>query len=192
MTFLDTIDKTVYSIRADGLFAKKGDLKGAEKAYINGINMPKSYGEAKTFFNQEAHIYFFLSKIYDGEKHIEMLEKAAEYKAAVSEISLFRALALKELGRADEAAQVLDEMLSTAQNLIDNKDMRTYYGVGSPSPMPFELDIEKQNLLSGYTLKAFALYGKGKYSEAEVCIRKAQQLDPNDFAVYAYSRITAY
>lgn len=121
-----------------------------------------------------------------------MLEKAAEYKAAVSEISLFRALALKELGRADEAAQVLDEMLSTAQNLIDNKDMRTYYGVGSPSPMPFELDIEKQNLLSGYTLKAFALYGKGKYSEAEVCIRKAQQLDPNDFAVYAYSRITAY
>ena len=154
--------------------------------------MPKSYGEAMTFFNQEAHIYFFLSKIYDGEKHIEMLEKAAEYKAAVSEISLFRALALKELGRADEAAQVLDEMLSTAQNLIDNKDMRTYYGVGSPSPMPFELDIEKQNLLSGYTLKAFALYGKGKYSEAEVCIRKAQQLDPNDFAVYAYSRITAY
>ena len=192
MTFLDTIDKTVYSIRADGLFAKKGDLKGAEKAYINGINMPKSYGEAKTFFNQEAHIYFFLSKIYDGEKHIEMLEKAAEYKAAVSEISLFRALALKELGRADEAAQVLDEMLSTAQNLIDNKDMRTYYGVGSPSPMPFELDIEKQNLLSGYTLKAFALYGKGKYSEAEVCIRKAQQLDPNDFAVYAYGRITEY
>lgn len=173
-------------------FAKKGDLKSAEKAYINGINMPKSYGEAKTFFNQEAHIYFFLSKIYDSEKHIEMLEKAAEYKAAVSEISLFRALALKELGRADEAAQVLDEMLSTAQNLIDNKDMRTYYGVGSPSPMPFELDIEKQNLLSGYTLKAFALYGKGKYSEAEVCIRKAQQLDPNDFAVYAYSRITSY
>ena len=70
MTFLDTIDKTVYSIRADGLFAKKGDLKGAEKANINGINMPKSYCEAKTFFNQEAHIYFFLSKIYDGEKHI--------------------------------------------------------------------------------------------------------------------------
>ena len=86
---------------------------------------------------------------------------------------------------------MLDEMLSTAQDLINNKDMRTYYGVGSPSPMPFELDIEKHNLLSGYTLKAFALYGMGKYSEAELCIRRAAELDPNDFAVYTYRQITA-
>ncbi len=170
--------------------AKKGDTKKAEQIYINGINMPKSYGEAKTFFNQEAHIYYYLSKLYTGEKHTAALEKAAEYKAAVSEISLFRALALKELGRSDEAKQVLDEMLSTAQSLIDNKDMRTYYGVGSPSPMPFELDIEKHNLLAGYTLKAFALYGEEKYSEAEIYIRKAQKLDPNDFAVYTYKKIT--
>lgn len=170
--------------------AKKGDTKKAKQIYINGINMPKSYGEAKTFFNQEAHIYYYLSKLYTGEKHTATLEKAAEYKAAVSEISLFRALALKELGRSDEAKQVLDEMLSTAQSLIDNKDMRTYYGVGSPSPMPFELDIEKHNLLAGYTLKAFALYGEEKYSEAEICIRKAQKLDPNDFAVYTYKQIT--
>ena len=111
-------------------------------------------------------------------------------QAAVSEISLFRALALKELGRNDEAKAVLDEMLNAAQNLIDNKDMRTYYGVGSPSPMPFELDMEKNNLLAGYTLKAFAHYGLGRYSEAELCIRRAAELNPNDFAVYTYRRIT--
>ena len=84
---------------------------------------------------------------------------------------------------------MLDEMLNKAQSLIDNKDMRTYYGVGSPSPMPFELNIEKQNLLAGNTLKAFALYGMGLYSEAEICIRKAEKLDPNDFAVYAYRQV---
>ena len=111
--------------------AKAGDAEKAEQIYRNGINMPKSYGEAKTFFNQEAHIYYYLSKLYTGDKRTEALEKAAEYKAAVSEISLFRALALKELDRADEAKTVLDEMLSTAQNLIDNKDMRTY---GDPMP----------------------------------------------------------
>ena len=171
--------------------AKKGDAAQAKQIYKNGINMPKSYGEAKTFFNQEAHIYYYLSKLCAGDERKAALEKAAEYKAAVSEISLFRALALEELGRADEAKAVLDEMASTAQNLIDNKDMRTYYGVGSPSPMPFELDIEKHNLLAGYTLKAFALYGEEKYSEAEICIRKAEALDPNDFAVYAYRQITA-
>lgn len=55
--------------------------------------------------------------------------------------------------------------------------------------MPFELDIEKQNLLTGNTLKAFALYGLGKFSEAELCIRRAEELDPNDFAVYAYRQV---
>lgn len=167
-----------------------GEPEKAEQIYMNGINMPKSYGEAKTFFNQEAHIYYYLSKLYTGEKRTAALRKAAEYKAAVSEISLFRALALKELGREDESKVVLDEMLTTAQNLIDNKDMRTYYGVGSPSPMPFEYDIEKQNLLSGNTLKAFALYGLGLYSEAELCIRRAEKLDPNDFTIYAYRQVT--
>ena len=171
--------------------AKNGDAAQAKQVYKNGINMPKSYGEAKTFFNQEAHIYYYLSKLCTGDERKAALEKAAEYKAAVSEISLFRALALKELGRTDEAQTVLQEMVSTAQNLIDNKDMRTYYGVGSPSPMPFEQDIEKHNLLAGCTLKAFALYGEEKYSEAEVCIRKAEALDPHDFAVYAYRQITA-
>lgn len=170
--------------------AKAGNTEKAEQIYMNGINMPKSYGEAKTFFNQEAHIYYYLSKLYVGDKRIAALRKASEYKAAVSEISLFRALALKELGRNDEAKAVLDEMLDKAQSLIDNKDMRTYYGVGSPSPMPFELDIEKHNLLAGNTLKAFALYGMGKYCDAELCIRRAEELDPNDFAVYAYRQVT--
>ncbi len=169
--------------------ANAGNTEKAEQIYMNGINMPKSYGEAKTFFNQEAHIYYYLSKLYTGDKRTAALQKAAEYKAAVSEISLFRALALTELGKEDEAKAVLDEMLNKAESLIDNKDMRTYYGVGSPSPMPFELDIEKQNLLTGNTLKAFALYGMGLYSEAEICIRKAEMLDPNDFAVYAYRQI---
>jgi hypothetical protein len=50
-------------------------------------------------------------------------------------------------------------MLRVADNLIVNKDLRTYYGVGSPSPMPFENAIEKKNLVDGNILKAYALLG---------------------------------
>ena len=171
-----------------------GELEKAGTILENGIHMPKSYGEAKTFFNQEAHIYYILGLLLArrGEKEQERAayEQAAVYKAAVSEISLFRALALEKLGRGEEAEAVLDEMLRTAQDRIDRKDMRSYYGVGSPSPMPFELDAEKQNLLEGNTLKAFALYGLGRYSEAEQCIRAAERLDPKHFAAYIYREIT--
>ncbi|MBQ8311429.1 MAG: DUF5107 domain-containing protein [Clostridia bacterium] len=170
-----------------------GKYKEAEQIFMNGVNMPKSYGEAKTFFNQEAHIFYYLAKLYAkmGKTDLEQkaYEEAAIYKAAVSELSLFRALALRELERDAEAQTVLDEMLASAENLIVNKDLRTYYGVGSPSPMPFEYDIEKNNLRDGSILKAFALLGCGKYDEAEVTMNVARTLDPNDFRIFAFDKI---
>ena len=172
---------------------ENGDYAKSEKIYFDGVNMPKSYGEAKTFFNQEAHIFYFLGSLYEkqgeNEKAKKAFEEAAIYKAAVSEISLFRALALKKLGNETEANKVLDEMLSVAENFIVNKDLRTYYGVGSPSPMPFEYDIEKNNLTDGYILKAFALLGYDKKSEANDAIEEARKLNPYDFRIFAFERI---
>ena len=84
---------------------------------------------------------------------------------------------------------MLDEMESVADNFIENCDMRTYYGVGSPSPMPFELDIKKNNLTDGYILKAYALLGMGKYNAADKYIEKARELTQYDFRIYAYDNI---
>ncbi len=171
---------------------QKGDLPKAEQILFNGIHMPKSYGEAKTFFNQEAHIYYYLGILYEKQSRTEdalhAYEQAAVYKAAVSEISVFRALALRKLNRPEEAEAVLREMLDTAEQLIRDKDRRSYYGVGSPSPMPFESDIEKQNLLRGSVLKAFALSGLGDHGAAEISIREAAALDPHDFTITAYHK----
>ena len=172
---------------------ENGDFEKSEKIYFDGVNMPKSYGEAKTFFNQEAHIFYFLGSLYEKQGETEKAQKAFEeaaiYKAAVSEISLFRALALKKLGNDKEANLVLDEMLSVADNFIVNKDLRTYYGVGSPSPMPFEYNIEKNNLTDGYILKAFALLGYDKKAEADKAIEEARKLNPYDFRIFAFDRI---
>ncbi len=133
------------------VLCREGNFDDAEKVYKDGINMPKSYGEAKTFFNQEAHIYYYLGRLLEtcGKDASEAYKAAAVYKAAVSEISLFRALALRKLQNFSGAKAVLDEMEKVANNFIENCDMRTYYGVGSPSPMPFELDIKKTTSPTG-------------------------------------------
>lgn len=166
--------------------------KAAEAAAVleNGVNMPKSYGEAKTFFNQEAHIYYNIGLIAeaagDSEAAKAAFVKAAEYKAAVSPISLWRALALFKLGDETEAKAVLDEMIAVADNKLANRDMRTYYGVGSPSPMPFEYDIIKQNTCEGSILKAFALLGYGKLDEAEETVAAVRELDPYNFDLFVF------
>ena len=101
--------------------SEAGKYEEAEQIYMNGVNMPKSYGEAKTFFNQEAHIFYYLAKLYakmgKTAQEKQAYEQAAIYKAAVSELSLFRALALKELGQNDMANEVLEEMIKVAEIL---------------------------------------------------------------------------
>ena len=167
-----------------------GKTAEASAALENGVNMPKSYGEAKTFFNQEAHIYYNIGLIAeeagDSDAANAAYVKAAEYKAAVSPISLWRALALFKLGDETEAKRVLDEMISVADNKLANCDMRTYYGVGSPSPMPFEYDIIKQNTCEGSILKAFALLGYGKLDEAEETVAAVRELDKYNFDLFIF------
>ena len=102
---------------------------------------------------------------------------------------MFRALALRKLSRFSEANAVLAEMLSSGDSLIADKDLRTYYGVGSPCPMPFEYDVEKQNLVNGHILRGYALLGLGKREQAETEIAAAARLDPYNFRIYSYHQI---
>ena len=152
---------------------------------VIAVNIPNlSAGtECLTMFGK-----FIDGREADGETDAakQAFEKAAEYKAAVSPISLWRALALQKLGDAAEADRVLDEMLTVAENKLANRDMRTYYGVGSPSPMPFEYDIVKQNTCEGSILKAFALLGYGKLAEAEETVEAVRTLDPYNFDLFIF------
>ena len=173
--------------------ASAGKAAEAYQVYMNGVNMPKSYGEAKTWFNQEAHIFYYLGTLLESlgktKEAANAFEEASVYKAAVSELSMFRALALRKLMRFSQAQQVLTEMLESGDNLLKNKDMRSYYGVGSPTPMPFEYDIVKINSVNGHILRGYALLGLGRRDEAEAEIAQAAAYSPNDFRIYAFHQV---
>ena len=124
-----------------------------------------------------------------AEEAVKAFEEASIYKAAVSELSMFRALALRKLMRFSEAQTVLQEMLESGTNLLVNKDLRSYYGVGSPTPMPFEYDIEKKNVVEGQILRAYALLGLGKKEAANQALAAAEALDPFNFRIYAYREV---
>ena len=167
----------------------------AEKTYRDGLIIPRSYGEAKSTFAQESHIYYFLGELLEKAGRVQEARdaycEAAVYKAAVSDLSMFRALAMQRLGQFSQAQTVLNEMLEAAEDKLVNKDRYAYFGVGSPTPMPFEYDIERINLVEGYVLKAFALLGLGRTLEAREHIEKARALNPNEFEIYAFDRVAA-
>ena len=162
----------------------------AEYIYRKGLIIPQSYGEAKSTFAQEAHVYFFLARLLERmgrpQEAAVAYEEASQYKAIVSELSMFRALALQQMGRFTHAQRVLQEMLDVAQDRLSNSDRYPYFGVGSPMPLPFEYNIEKTNQVDGYVLRAFALLGLGRLREAKQAIAQVCALNSNEFRVYTF------
>ena len=173
--------------------AQEGNTEGAEKDYLDATIIPREYGEAKSYFAQESHIYYFLGCLYEAQRKTEDAKKAYEeasaYKAAISELSMFRALALQKLSRFSEAQQVLKEMLDSAERTLCNTDKYMYFGVGSPTPAPFEYDIVKINQMNGYILKAYALLGLGRHLEAKQTIDLARAIDPYEFRIFTFDKM---
>lgn len=171
----------------------EGDKAQAEKMYRDGLVIPKEYGEAKSYFAQESHIYYFLGNLLEQTGRIaeakEAYRKAGEDKATVSEVSLFRALALRKLSHFSQAEKVLDEMLAEANSILAEPEKYKYFGVGAPTPAPFEYDIRKINLVDGHVLKAYAMLGLGRTSEAEQEIENARILSKFDYRIYSYDQI---
>ena len=180
----------MYTIMALDQIYKRNMKKAVELLECAKI-IPASYGEARSYLAQEAHINYFLGLIAEseGKNSREFYEKASLNPSTITEITMFRALALRKLQRFDDAIEVLNELFNLGENKIKNCDRRSYFGVGAVTPMPFEYDIEKINLTEGHILKAFALLGFGKTLEAGQEIEEAMKLTPNDFRIFIYNEI---
>lgn len=172
-----------------------GDYDGALQFLNQALVVPKEYGEAKSWFAQEAHIHYFLGRILvamgkDSQAITDAYKMASIPKSAVSEISLFRALALQQLSRYSEARMVLEEMLGKGQDMLDNLDRYAYFGVGSATPTPFDYDIKKVNAIEGGILKAYALLGFGRLEEAETELERVRFYNRYDFRLNIYEIIS--
>jgi tetratricopeptide (TPR) repeat protein len=173
---------------------EKGDYEKASQAYFKALLIPKEYGEAKSWFAQEGHVYYFLGRMLaltkaSSQEVLKAYGQASIPKSAVSEISLFRALSLQQLGQFSQARKVLQEMLDQGQNLIDNADRYPYFGVGAVTPMPFGYDIQKTNRIEGNILKAYALLGLGKRQQALEALSEVKASSPYEFRVFVFETI---
>jgi hypothetical protein len=104
-------------------------------------------------------------------------------------VSLFRGLALMKRNNGNEAQSVLKDMIIRADEILANKDEYLYFGVGAPTPMPFEQDIRKRNTVDGLLLKGYALYGLGQRNQSKAAMEEVEGLDPENFLLYVYRQL---
>lgn len=167
---------------------KQKKYKEAEEMLIGGLTFPLNYGEEKTYFVNDAPIYSELAKVYKAQglddKCEEYLRLAAVTHGAPTVHSYYECAALESSGRTAEAKALADEMDNIGKNKIENAEIPEYYGVGSPTYLPFNYDIKRAHLLAGYLMRGFASLAKGNKAEAKKYAEKAGEIDCADFSLY--------
>ncbi|MBO5868687.1 MAG: hypothetical protein J6Q54_07265, partial [Oscillospiraceae bacterium] len=164
---------------------KQGDAEGAKQSLLAGLVFPENYGEEKNYFVNDAPIYLSL---YGLEQQEEYLYLANATKGAPTVHSYYQCIALRKLGREQDAANLAAQMKEIGNRKIQNAAVNDYYGVGSPAYPPFGYDIVKAHTTDGMILCAFAALAEGDKATAEAWMEKLEEADSCHFFLYLLRR----
>ena len=157
-----------------------GDEAQAMKWFKEALVFPVNYGEGRHYSAQEGQIHYYTGLLLESQGDLEGAKaewtEAANQPSHISEISFFAGKSLEKLGRTEEAKALYTAMLNNAEGRLANKDLHGYFGVGMPSPLPFELDIERQNSIPALLVKALAEKGLGQ--DASATMEALLKLEP--------------
>ncbi|MBQ8885267.1 MAG: DUF5107 domain-containing protein [Clostridia bacterium] len=167
---------------ADGL-TKAGRYEEAEKTYLDGLVFPKSYGEEKSVYVNDAPVYHGLVKLcaLTGKDSSEYLQAGCHTLGAPSVQSYYQILNLRIAGRNQEADELTEKLFAIADNQWENRDLPSYFGVGAPVYMPFMYEIVKFNTIKSLQTRGFAHLAKGETENAKECLEKLNGLNQGDF-----------
>lgn len=165
-----------------GFAAENDDPTMAMEHYKNALIYPANYGEGRHYSAQEANIYYFTGKLCnklgDRAGALAAYTAGANQAPQVSEMSVFAALCCRELGEHNKADAILRDMCSQADELLVNEDLRGYFGVGSPCPLPYEQDVIRWHRTDAYLLTALGKRYLGDTIAANEAIAKLRMIDP--------------
>ena len=165
-----------------GFAAEADDPAMAMEHYRNALIYPANYGEGRHYSAQEANIYYFTGKLCeklgDADGARAAYTAGANQAPQVSEMSVFAALCQRELGDYNRADAVLRGMCSQAEDLLENEDLRGYFGVGSPCPPPYEQDVVRWHRVDAYLLMALGKRYLGDAIAADEALAKLRVIDP--------------
>ena len=161
--------------------ALAGDGAQALDWYKTALVFPANYGEGRHYSAQEGNIHYYTGLLLEAQGDMDGAkaewETAAAQPSHISEISYFAAASLEKLGRADEAKALYARMLAHSDRCLENADLHGYFGVGMPSPLPFELNIRRQNSIPALLIRALACKGLGDAAESQKALDALCALD---------------
>jgi tetratricopeptide (TPR) repeat protein len=171
------------------------ELPWAEEArtYLeSALNPPQSLGEARHVLANASELWVaygdVLHELKNQEGAVKWWLRAAEFRGdfqgmavqSYSELTYFQSLALRRLGRDEEAETLLLDLKSHAESLLALPATIDYFATSLPTMLLFEDDLQLRQTNRAKVILAQVAAGFGKKAEAERLLEEVLSEDPSD------------
>ncbi len=170
---------------------QRDEAAAAIRLLEEALNPPTSLGEQRHLLANVSLLQFWMGRAWEAagapERAREHWERAAEATGdfqrmavqAVSEVTFWSVRALQELGRAGDAAKLLETMSAYAAQLRAQRPEIDYFATSLPTMLLFPEDLEQQQEVLARFLEAQVKLGGGEGETAIEELRAILQLDPS-------------
>jgi len=156
----------------------------------------ENFGEGKLAGAQENNINFYLGEAY---AHIDR-DKADYYYTLASQglneptaaiyyndqpphMIFYQGLALRALGRENEARSRFNSLISFGEKNIFKKQTIDYFAVSLPDFLVFDTDLDIKNKIHCNYMMALGYLGLGERTKGEYYCGEVLRMDPNHYGV---------
>lgn len=166
---------------------------------------PHHLGEGKLYGAQENDFYYFLGCAYLAQGQTEEAtacwEKATQgpqepvaamyYNDAKPDKIFYQGMALRQLGREDEARSRFYKLVNYGKNHLFDEVVMDYFAVSLPDLQIWEGDLNIANRVHCKYMLALGFYGLGDRVHALRYLDEAATLDPNHLGILSFRTLMA-
>jgi tetratricopeptide (TPR) repeat protein len=166
-----------------------GDPAEARAQFSAALQPPQNLGEAKHLFTNQSDIHFWIGESFhrsDDAKNARVWWlRAAQEKGDfqqmsvrdISDMTFWTGLALRRLGRQDEAANLFTRIYDYSIELESTPPNLDYFATSLPAMLLFNDDLARRNRVAALFLRAEALAGLSRAGEAQSLLEEVLKLD---------------
>ena len=157
------------------------------------LDYPPHLGEGKLYGAQENDFYYLLGVAYEAlgqkEKAVVCWQEATKgpqepaaamyYNDAKPDKIFYQGLALRKLGREDEAHGRFYKLINYGKQHLYDKVVMDYFAVSLPDLLIWEDSLDTKNLIHCKYMLALGYYGMGEKEKAQQYLSEVENLDNN-------------
>ena len=166
-----------------------GNASAAIACFEAADRPPQSLSEARHLLANSSNIEFWLGEAWAAKGEFERAkqhwERAVRQRGdfqqmqvrSISEMTYWSAMAMRRMGREQEAVSLFTEILEYAVALDKTVPKIDYFATSLPTMLLFDEDLECRQHITATFLRAQALLGLGRNAEAYAALAEVQKRD---------------